>query len=234
MENENSGFENDNYGVYNDKPRFLLGGMGNIDSLSDIEMVSIVANISHKKALELLNIAGGLEELYKLTIEDLCSIKGINEKKALSLKVAFGLAKRVQQRYSEKHNRIEHPADVTSLLREEFRGKSQEEFWILCLDARHNVIKYKMITLGIADRCIIHSREIFMFAIKSGATRIILAHNHPTGDPTPSRNDIDLTSSVVAAGKIIGIEVLDHVIVGKMIQGSEHKEWVSLRELNLL
>ena len=129
--------------------------------------------------------------------------------------------------------KLTNPADVASLMRPILAGKNQEEMHVLLLDTKHHLINDHMVTLGLLDRSQIHAREIFRPAIEHSASRIILAHQHPSGDPTPSAQDIASTRNLVAAGKIIGIEVLDHIVIGQR-SASRPRDYVSFREENLL
>ncbi|MBT4818143.1 MAG: JAB domain-containing protein [Lentisphaerae bacterium] len=128
--------------------------------------------------------------------------------------------------------RIQAPTDLHRVLKvlglDEYE---QERFLCFHLDTKHNLKGYTLVSIGLVDRTQVHAREVFRNAIISGASRVILAHNHPSGDPTPSAEDIRTTRQLVAAGKIIGIDVLDHVIIG---DGSTGKGYVSFREENLL
>lgn len=116
---------------------------------------------------------------------------------------------------AENKPKVGDPALVADLMRPVFIDKLQEEMWALHLDSRNNVITMNLITIGLADRSQVHSREVFREAIVKNACRVIIVHNHPAGDPTPSPQDVECTRGLVAAGKIIGIEVIDHVIIGK-------------------
>lgn len=106
----------------------------------------------------------------------------------------------------------------------------QESFWVFCLNVRNNVVSAHMTGLGTLDKCPVHPREVFRHAIINGASKIIIAHNHPSGDPSPSQPDLDITRGLVEAGKIVGIEVLDHVVVGNPEYENAPLRFVSLRE----
>jgi DNA repair protein RadC len=105
--------------------------------------------------------------------------------------------------------------------------------WVVALDARHHIIRKERITIGLADRSQVHAREVFRVAIRWGATRVIIAHNHPSGDPSPSQADMEMTKSLVASGKLIGIDVIDHVIIGYR-SPERSRPWFSCKEANML
>ena len=129
--------------------------------------------------------------------------------------------------------KIRHAADAVALLRPLFKEKPQEELWVLLLDTRNHLIEAHPCTVGLADRSQTHAREVFRCAIHANSARLILAHNHPSGDPMPSPQDVECTRGLVSAGKIIGIEVMDHVVLGVRTP-SRDRDWLSLRELGLM
>ena len=129
--------------------------------------------------------------------------------------------------------KLKTAADVADIVRPLVHRNLQEELWVLQLDTRNHLIEMHPCTVGIADRSQAHAREVFRDAIRQNCTRIILAHNHPSGDPMPSPQDVESTNGLVKAGKIIGIEVVDHVVIGQRTPSRE-RDWVSLRELNLM
>jgi DNA repair protein RadC len=136
------------------------------------------------------------------------------------------------------HPKMEHPESVADYMKPLLMDKEQEEFWVLMLDTKTRLIEAKIATIGLLDRSQIHAREVFRDAIVANCSRIIVCHNHPSGDPTPSPQDISCTKNLVAAGRIIGIEVIDHVIIGKSyVQGDGNaptRGWLSFRENNIL
>ena len=145
-----------------------------------------------------------------------------------SLQVA-GLLK-VKETSLSKHN-VRTPADVSSLC-DDMRSMSQESFQVLTLNTKNGVIDRHLITLGLVDASLVHPREVFRVAIMDGAAAVILVHNHPSGDPSPSAEDIRITKQLVEAGKIIDVRVQDHVIVGR--RPDESHCFVSLRETGLV
>ena len=143
----------------------------------------------------------------------------------------YSLVRRKVLEIRDDH-RVQSPAELAGLMRAlGLTEMEQEHFVVFHLDAKHKLKAYVVVTVGLIDRSPVHAREVFRSAILNGASRIVLAHNHPSGDPTPSSEDIAVTRNLAAAGKIIGIEVLDHVICGAP---NRPRPYVSLREENLL
>jgi DNA repair protein RadC len=134
---------------------------------------------------------------------------------------------------AEDRPRVERPEDAARLLRPVLRDKRQEEMHVLLLDTRNRVTATQLVTVGLVDRSQAHAREIFRRAIAENCTKVILVHNHPSGDPTPSAADLDCTKGLVAAGKVVGIEVTDHLVLGQST-ASRPKDFVSFREEKLL
>jgi len=135
---------------------------------------------------------------------------------------------------AEERPQVDSPAAVAALLRPLTQaGIEQEHFWVLLLNTQNRILHIHTATIGLVDRTQIHAREVFREAIRHNASRVVLCHNHPTGNATPSPQDITATRSLVAAGKIVGIDVLDHIIIGQAT-ASTPKDFVSLREENLL
>ena len=125
--------------------------------------------------------------------------------------------------------KVEAPSIVHEIMSPIFQGAKQEQFWVILLDTKHQVIGLHLATQGLVDRSQIHAREVFRWAVSEMASAVILCHNHPSGDPNPSPQDLDCTKTLVQAGKIIGISVLDHVIIG-----TEPRPFMSFREMALL
>lgn len=222
-----------------ERPRERLLASGP-EALSDTELLAILLRTGTRgrSALELarellLNFGGGLNSLAAAGVGELRGLRGIGAAKAVEVVAAFTLARRLAAQPGRRRPRIEGPADVAALLREKLRLKAQEEFHVLLLDAKHHVLRDECVTVGLADRSQVHAREVFRPAIRESCTAVILAHNHPSGDPTPSPQDLECTKSLTAAGRVIGISVLDHVIIGRAGLAGD-REFVSFREANLL
>ena len=142
-------------------------------------------------------------------------MKGIGVAKASQIKAAFELANRVEG-YVEAGNKpvVKTPEDVVGLVRSRLKGKRKEHFLALLLDTRNQLINVAEISVGSLDGSLVHPREVFKEAISATAASVIFAHNHPSGDPTASEDDIRLTKRLAEAGEIVGIDVLDHIIIG--------------------
>ncbi|MCX8108961.1 MAG: DNA repair protein RadC, partial [Verrucomicrobiae bacterium] len=171
-----------------------------------------------------------LDALAQASLEEIQQIKGIGPDKAVTLKAAFTLARRMANEIRDESPLVDSPARVADLLREENRSYSVECFQLLLLNTRHRLIRVEKLTQGTLDTLLVHPREVFRVAIVSGASAIIMVHNHPSGDPTPSEQDIKVTRDLIRAGQLLKIEVLDHVILGRKTNERE-RDYVSLREL---
>ena len=222
-----------------ERPRERLIENG-VDALSDTELLAIllrtgsVGRSAVDLARDLLGQFGGdLIRLTQATVKELCAIRGIGLAKAVEIHAALALALRVHRQHGRHRPRIGGPEDVASLLREKMRGKRQEEFHVLLLDTKNAILRDECATVGLVDRSQVHAREVFRSAIRECCSRVVLAHNHPSGDPTPSSHDISCTRGLVSAGKIVRIEVLDHVVIGRS-SPSRPRDYVSFSEEGLL
>jgi DNA repair protein RadC len=185
-------------------------------------------------ARDLLNRYGSLTDLARTTSEELASIRGMGKVKAQVLKATLELAKRLTEESIPDTYTLRSPLDVALLLREKTRTLEKEVFWALLLDAK-NCLKVppQTITKGLLDASLVHPREVFRAAIKSSSAALILAHNHPSGDSTPSAEDLRITKQLVEAGRIVDIKVLDHVIIGA--RSSEKGDgFLSMREAGII
>ena len=166
-------------------------------------------------AQRLLSRFGNLKGLASASIEELSQVRGIGIAKASQIKAAFELANRIEN-YSEPDKKavVKTPEDAVSLVAGRLKGKKREHFLALMLDTRSQVIKVCEVSVGSLDTSIVHPREAFKEAIAASAASVIFVHNHPSGNPEASDDDIELTKRLTRAGEIIGIEVLDHIIIG--------------------
>ena len=162
----------------------------------------------------LLSQFGNLRGIANASVEELSQVKGIGVAKASQIKAAFELANRLEG-YSEAGSKpvVKTPEEVVSLEKGKLKGKKKEHFLALSLDTRNQLIKVSEISVGSLDTSIVHPREVFKEAIAVSAASVIFAHNHPSGDPTASEDDIKLTKRLAEAGEIVGIDVLDHIII---------------------
>jgi DNA repair protein RadC len=171
----------------------------------------------------LLSEFEGLRGVANATIEEMARIKGVGPVKAVQIAAAFELGKRLAALSEEDRPVIHSPQDVANLLLPELRDVKKEHFKSLLLDTKNRVQKIRTVSIGILDSSLVHPREVFKDAIQASAASIIVAHNHPSGDPTPSAEDKRVTQRLAEAGQILGIELLDHIILGD-------NRWISLKE----
>jgi len=211
-----------------DRPRERLIKEGP-SSLSTQELLAIVLRTGTKNesvlqiSNQLLHKFDGLRLLMNASIEEISNINGIGEAKATQLLAAFELGKRINRLQFEERFVIKSPEDCAKFMMDEMRFLEQEHFICLYLNTKNQIIARETIFKGSLNASIVHPREVFKEAFRRSASSIICLHNHPSGDPTPSREDIEVTKRLVECGKIIGIELLDHIIIG------EHK-YISLKE----
>lgn len=212
------------------RERFIQNGP---QSLSNQELLAILLRTGTKDesvlqlANRLINTFEGLRMLKDASIDEITAIKGIGEAKAIHILASVELGKRITQLNYQDRYVIRSPEDGANYCMEEMRFLSQEHFITLYLNTKNQVLHKQTIFIGSLNASIVHPREVFKEAFRRSAASIICLHNHPSGDPTPSREDIEVTKRLVECGKIIGIELLDHIIIG------EHK-FVSLKEKGYL
>jgi DNA repair protein RadC len=157
---------------------------------------------------------GDLKALFTASVHQLTQAGGIGVVKACQIKAAFELGKRVNTYCKEERPQITSTEDVISLMAPHMIHLKQEEFRILLLDSKNRVICYQKISLGSSSEALVYPSDVFRPAIAAGATSIILVHNHPSGDPEPSERDIMLTRELYVCSNLVGIEILDHIIIG--------------------
>ena len=203
----------------NQKPRERLLNNGPAH-LSDGELLAILINTGRKGvssldiANELLKSVESLKQLKALSINDLNKVKGIGLYKALILKAAFELGERMHSGSLDEKIQITSPQDVANFMMGKMEHLTQEKFIVLFLNSKNVVIKQKTIFIGTLNSSIVHPREIFSEAIKCASNAIVVLHNHPSGDTTPSKEDIRTTDRLRECGEILGIDLLDHIIIG--------------------
>ena len=203
-----------------ERPRERLQKFG-VEALSAQEILALILGrgIAGESVMvtaqRLLSQFGSLKGIAGATVEELAQVKGIGVAKASQIKAAFELANRLES-YSESGDRplVKTPDDVTGLVQGRLRGKKKEYFLALLLDTRNKLIRMAEISVGSLDGSIVHPREVFKEAVSASAASVIFVHNHPSGDTEASEDDIKLTKRLAEAGEIMGIDVLDHIIIG--------------------
>lgn len=217
---------------YYDRPRERLLREGAIH-LSDSELLAILLRTgweqetAYELAQRLLATFGDLRELAQASHAELTGLKGIGHVKAIELHAAFELGRRLIMRPRHSRTSIRLPRDVAELMMPELAHLAQEHFVCLFLNTKNHVIGKQTIFVGSLDSSIVHPREVFKEAIRRSSAAVICLHNHPSGDPTPSREDIAITRTLREAGELVGISLLDHVIIGD-------GKYVSLKEQGYL
>jgi DNA repair protein RadC len=174
---------------------------------------------------------GTLQALARASLQEL-RLKGIGRDKAIALQSAFTLAARMAQELQREAPLLDTPESVADFLRDENRGYNVEHFQAVLLNARRKLIKVEQISQGLVDSIIVHPREVFRPAIAANASSLVLVHNHPSGDPTPSESDIRVTRDLIRAGQLLKIEVADHIILGHCTDANK-KGYFSMRERGL-
>src|SRR5216117_1721795 len=218
-----------------DRPRERLAAHG-ADKLSNAELIAILLRTGMKGmsalhiAERLLQQGGTLQNLANASLDDLRKVKGVGRDKAVALKAAFTLARNMAREFRHESPLLDTPDRVVDLLREDNRLLEVENFQVVLLNTRRRLIRVEHISQGTLDTLLVHPREVFKAAIAANAAAIIIVHNHPSGDPTPSEADIKVTRDLIRAGQLLKIDLLDHIILGRA-SPERPKEYASLREL---
>ena len=205
----------------NERPREKLLRRG-AESLSEAELLALVlrtgdaggGNSALDLARQLLQRFGCLRNLGRATATDLCQQRGIGPAKAAELLAVFQLARRFASSPLQPGARFASSEDVYHHYHESLREVRQESFFTLLLDSKNRIVREVRISQGSLNASIVHPREVFAAAVRESAAAVLLIHNHPSGDPTPSREDIEITTRLCRAGELMGVRVLDHVIIG--------------------
>ena len=201
-----------------DRPREKLQRLG-AASLGDNELLAIVLGHggARASALDLANavlgVTGGPHALVRTRYDELCAIPGIGGARAAQILAAVELGRRTLTRAARERVQIRSARTAAELLLPEYGNRPVEQFGVLLLDTRHRVIRTVLLSVGTLDASIVHPREVFGAAAAAGAAAVVLFHNHPSGDPKPSQDDVELTRRLVAAGVLMGIDVVDHIIL---------------------
>jgi DNA repair protein RadC len=214
-----------------DRPRERLMQVGE-RALSTSELLAIVIRTGVggesviRLAERLLVSFGGLTGLARASITELQQVKGIGPAKAIEVKAALELGRRLLASAPEQRARISSPADAANLLMSDMALLEQEHLRLILLDTRNQVLATPNVYIGSLNTSVIRVSELFRHAIKENAAAMIVVHNHPSGDPSPSPEDVRVTKQIVSAGKLLDIELLDHLVIG-------HGRYVSLKERGL-
>lgn len=215
-----------------DRPRERLLKHG-ADKLSNQEILSILIGSGSKNdpvqllADRILMHFEGIKLLRDATVEELTAIKGIGVAKSLNILAAIELGKRISSYKSIDTYMIRSPEDGANYVMEEMRNLAQEHFVALFLNTKNQIIHRQTLFIGSLNASIVHPRELFREAVRRSAASVLVCHNQPSGDPTPSQEDILVTKRLVESGKIIGIEVIDHLVIG-------NERFVSLKQKGYL
>ena len=202
--------------------------MQSIEQASNAELLSALTG--PRPAQLLLERFGGLSPLARASLEELQQLKGVGKGKATAIRSAFLLAQRLSQETNKEAPMLDTPERVADVLREPNRLYTVEHMQVVCVNTRRRLIAVQNVAQGLVDQVLVHAREVFAIAIAKRASAIILAHNHPSGDPTPSEADIRVTRDLIRAGQLLKIEVLDHIILGQRTT-ERPRDYCSLREL---
>jgi DNA repair protein RadC len=214
-----------------DRPRERLMQVGP-GALSSAELLAIILRTGVggenvvRLAERLLGQFGSLPGLARASLAELTAVKGIGPVKAVEIKAALEIGRRLMTSAPEERPRVASPADAANLLMSEMMFLEQEHLRLVLLDTRNRVLGTPTIYIGSLNTSVIRIGELFRAAIKANAAAFIVVHNHPSGDPSPSPEDVNVTRQLVSAGKLLDIEMLDHIVIG-------HQRFVSLKERGL-
>lgn len=209
------------------EPRALLLA-GRPEDLPDEALLGVIAGeVGARPICDLLgeDVADGL---WRVSAEDLVALEGVGPATAARLLACVEMSRRASTRPRVARPAVSTPEDVVALCAGQLRGLDREHFWTLALNTKNRLLRIVEVSVGSLNASIVHPRELFKEAVRLSAASVVVVHNHPSGDPTPSGADIQLTRRIVKAGDVLGIDVLDHVVIG---DGGEH---ASLRDLGLM
>lgn len=215
--------------LQNERPREKLKSLG-VRALNDAELLGILlrsgtqGKSSVDLAKELLALCGSINNLSSMDISALLAIKGIKQAKASEILALCEISRRMAQQASLEVDVIDQPSRLVNWLKKELGSSQQEQFLVVFLNTKNHIIGHKVLYMGGLDRSIVHPREVYKEALKVSAARIIVVHNHPSGDVSPSDNDRLVTKVLEEAGDTMGIPLLDHLIVS-------HYGYTSLRQI---
>ena len=214
-----------------ERPREKLAQLG-AEKLEKAELMAILLRVGVEgmSAIQLgqhiLDKMGGLLGIQKASVDDLCAVNGIGPAKAAQIKAAIELGRRLALDSPQNQETISTPGQAADLVRYEMQALPQEQLWVILLDIRNHKIDINRLYKGSVSTSQVRIGELFALAVQKKAASIIIVHNHPSGDPTPSAEDVALTRGAVQAGKLLDVEVLDHIVIGS-------GTFVSLKEKGL-
>lgn len=216
-----------------ERPREKLISHG-VEALSNAELLALIIKVgnNNETAVEvaqriLSRDNRGIAYLSDVTLEELMEVKGIGESKASQILATIEIGKRLNRIGPQDKVKVSSPIVLVNLLMDEMRYLCKEYFKIAILDTKNQILAIENISIGTLNASLVHPRDVFKIAIKRNANSIILIHNHPSGDPNPSNEDISITNRLIDAGNLIGIKVLDHIIIGD-------NKYISFKEKNLV
>lgn len=215
-----------------DKPREKLYKLGK-DKMFDYELIAILIGSGSRDndvislSKRIFKYISKFQSINDLTVHDLLKIKGIGLSKACSIIAALEFSKRINVKESLKKFSIDSPKTVADIFMNILKDELKEHFYVILLDTKNNIISWDEISKGDLNSSIVHPREVFKYALKWSANSLICLHNHPSGDPTPSNEDIKITKRLFSVGDLVGVKVLDHIIIG-------YNRYVSLREYGVI
>jgi DNA repair protein RadC len=218
-----------------ERPRERLAALG-ADALTHAELIAILLRTGLRGAnavevgKQVLQKFGTLQTLAQASVVDLQKVRGIGRDKAVTLVAAFALARKMAGELQYESPVLDNAETVARLVREQNRTSNVESLQVLLLNTRHKLIRIEEVSDGTLDTILVHPREVFKCAIAANAAAIVLVHNHPSGDPSPSEADIRVTRDLIRAGQFLKIEVLDHIIIGRATT-ERAKDFSSLKDL---
>jgi DNA repair protein RadC len=209
-------------------PRELLLA-GHADSLSDDTLLSMVLGEGRGDTVQRLLASHPIPDgLWRVSADDLVALEGVGPASAARVLACLEMSRRAAAWRSSRRRSISTPEDVVDLCAVQLRGFDREHFWALALNTKNQLLRVLEVSIGSLNASIVHPRELFRDAVRVSAASIVVVHNHPSGDPTPSGADVQLTRRLVRAGDVLGIEVLDHVVIG------DGGEFASMKDMGLM
>lgn len=214
-------------GAFADPREVLLAGRP--EAVSDEDLLAVLVGEEGARCLGSLLPEGPVAHgLYRVSGEDLITLRGIGPARAARLLACVEITRRAARVARDERPVISGPEDVVALCAPQLRGRDREHFWTLALNTKNRLLRTIEVSVGSLSASIVHPRELFKEAVRLSAASVVVVHNHPSGDPAPSGADIQLTRRLTRAGEVLGIHVLDHVIIG---DSGQH---ASLKELGLM